>query len=383
MLTQSEQPMEIIKASDMGFCFGVRRAVEMMEREAEGGLPIVSLGSVVHNPQVVGRLRERGLDVISTLDDADGRRLAITAHGVGPSVIEAAARRGLEVVDTTCPIVTRAQRWARKLVEEGFAVIVYGDPEHKETKGIVGWAGGKAYTLRSENDIASLPADLPSRVGVLVQTTHTEANFASFVNKLLATRMHQISELRVINTLCNATTGQQAAARALAHEVDLMVVVGGKESANTRHLREVCEEEGTRAYHIETPEELEPEWFAGIARVGVTAGASTPDSAVESVIARLEAIAGNAPPDRQEAEVSPLPLLRDLIAGRMPSTDADGLTADERERIERWRRATLEERGRALVGLLRTGSRIGRLPPEQPIFPGFRATMCAKRPGND
>jgi (E)-4-hydroxy-3-methyl-but-2-enyl pyrophosphate reductase len=284
--------MEILKASDMGFCFGVRRAVEMMEREADTGVPIASLGSVVHNPQVVGRLKERGLDVITALDEAGGRRLAITAHGVGPTVFEDAAARGLQLVDTTCPIVTRAQQWAKKLVDEGFAVIVYGDPEHKETRGIVGWARGKALVLRSADEIDLLPDDLPSRLGVLVQTTHTEAHFAAFVNRLLTARMHHISELRVINTLCNATTGQQAAARELAHQTNVVIVVGGKESANTRHLREVCEEEGTRAYHIETPAELQPEWFTGVQRVGVTAGASTPDYAVDDVIARLREIDG-------------------------------------------------------------------------------------------
>src|SRR5262249_49135288 len=183
------------------------------------------------------------------------------------TVLEDAGARGLEVVDTTCPIVTRAQQWAKKLVDEGFAVIVYGDPDHKEVRGILGWARGKAITLRSEEEIDGLPDDLPSRIGVLVQTTHTESHFASFVNRLLFTRMHRISELRVINTLCNATTGQQAAARELAHQVEVVVVVGGRESANTRHLREVCEKEGTRAYHIEGPDDLQPEWFRGVARV--------------------------------------------------------------------------------------------------------------------
>ena len=283
--------MDIVKARDMGFCFGVRRAVEMLEHEAATGRPIASLGSVVHNPQVVGRLKERGLDVVTTFDDLDGRRLAITAHGVGPTVIEEARSRGMELVDTTCPIVTRAQQWAKKLVDEGFAVIVYGDPEHKETRGILGWARGKAIVLRTADDIDTLPEDLPSRVGVLVQTTHTEANFAAFVNRLLTARMHTISELRVINTLCNATTGQQAAARELAHEVDVVVVVGGKESANTRHLAEVCREEGTPAFHIETPDELQPEWFTGVQRAGVTAGASTPDYAVDDVIERLRQVA--------------------------------------------------------------------------------------------
>jgi 4-hydroxy-3-methylbut-2-enyl diphosphate reductase len=276
----------------MGFCFGVRRAVEMMQEEARTGLPIASLGSVVHNPQVVGRLREQGVDVVKALDDIGSRRVAITAHGVGPTVLEQAETLGLEVVDTTCPIVTRAQQWAKRLLESGFAVIVFGDPDHKVVRGILGWARGKAITLRDESEIDTLPDDLPSKIGVLAQTTHTEARFASFVNRLLQQRMHRISELRVINTLCNATTGQQAAARELAHQADVVIVVGGKESANTRHLREVCEEEGTRAYHIEGPDELQPQWFGGVERVGVTAGASTPDYAVDDVVARLQEIGG-------------------------------------------------------------------------------------------
>ena len=285
--------MKILRAREMGFCFGVRRAVEMMEREAEGGAPIASLGSVVHNPQVVGRLRGRGVDVVKSLDDIGPRRIAITAHGVGPTVLEDARTRGLEVVDTTCPIVTRAQQWAKRLLEDGFAVIVFGDPNHKEVRGILGWARGKAITLQDEDEIDNLPDDLPSRVGVLVQTTHTEARFTSFVNRLLQRRLHKISELRVINTLCNATTGQQAAALELTQEVNVMVVVGGRESANTRHLAEICAEQGLPTHHVETADELDPAWFAGSAFVGVTAGASTPDFVINEVVTRLEQIGGD------------------------------------------------------------------------------------------
>lgn len=363
--------MEIIKSSDMGFCFGVRRAVEMMEREAATGIPIASLGSVVHNPQVVGRLRQRGLDVVTTLDALDGRRLAITAHGVGPTVIEEATERGLELVDTTCPIVTRAQQWAKKLVDEGFGVIVYGDPQHKETRGIVGWARGKAHVLKSADEINTLPENLPSRVGVLVQTTHTEANFAQFVNALLTGRMNRISELRVINTLCNATTGQQAAARELAHLVDVVVVVGGRESANTRHLAEVCTEEGVHAYHIETPDELDAAWFTDVARVGVTAGASTPDSAVDEVVARLEHFA-QAMDTEPPAGGSPKPSLRDVIEGKVLAVDADGLTADDRDRIARWRDASMEQRGQALAELLEVVEASRPLNPRAQPLPIFR-----------
>jgi 4-hydroxy-3-methylbut-2-enyl diphosphate reductase len=279
--------MEILLAREMGFCFGVRRAVEMMEASVQERGEMVSLGSVVHNPQVVSELKNRGLDVIASLDEVSSRPVAITAHGVSESVVRELEQRGAAVVDTTCPIVTRSQQWAKRLAEEGFAVIVFGDPNHKEVRGVLGWAQGKAIAITSIDQIDALPADLPSRVGVLSQTTETEGHFAEFVRALLERRMDQISELRVINTLCNATTSQQAAAQELAHKVDLMVVIGGKESANTRHLAEVAREEGCETYHVESADDIQREWLSGRDRIGVTAGASTPDAAVDAVVARL------------------------------------------------------------------------------------------------
>jgi (E)-4-hydroxy-3-methyl-but-2-enyl pyrophosphate reductase len=281
--------MEILRAHEMGFCYGVRRAVEMMEAAGERG-EIAAFGSIVHNPLVIERLGEQGVEVVKSLDAVGSRPVAITAHGVGPEVIAEIERRGLEQIDTTCPIVTRAQQWARKLVDEGYTVIVFGDPEHKETRGILGWTRGKAILVRDEAGIDELPERLTSRVAVLSQTTHTEARFASFVKRLFETRMDRISELRVINTLCNATTGQQAAVLELAPLVEVMVVVGGRESANTHHLAEICEELGKPTHQIERAEELQPGWFAGVDRVGLTAGASTPDYAIDAVQLRLEAI---------------------------------------------------------------------------------------------
>ena len=280
--------MEIVRARDMGFCFGVRRAVEMMEEAARQTGPLTTLGSTVHNRQVVERLRQQGIEVVADLGEIEGRPVAITAHGVGPQVMEALNRLGVPVIDTTCPIVTRSQQWAKRLAKEGFAVIVFGDPDHKEVRGVLGWAGGRGIAIADEADLDRLPEDLPSRIAVLSQTTHTEARFAAFVRHLFETRMERISELRVINTLCNATTSKQAAAQELARRVDLMIVIGGRESANTRHLAEVCREEGVETHHIETADEIEPQWLAGRGRVGVTAGASTPDFAVDEVIARLE-----------------------------------------------------------------------------------------------
>ncbi len=274
----------------MGFCFGVRRAVQMMEEAGEQQGNVATLGAVVHNPLVTERLAQRGVHIIGTLDELRDRPIAISAHGVGPRVLQDLEQRGAEIIDTTCPIVTRSQQWARRLTEDGFAVIVFGDPNHKEVRGVLGWATGRVLCCQDESDIDSLPDDLPSKIGVLSQTTHTEERFASFVRALFAKRMDRISELRVINTLCNATTGQQAAARELARQVQTMVVVGGRESANTRHLVEICHEEGVPAYHIERAGELRPEWFRGVDVVGVTAGASTPDFSIDEVVLHLEAL---------------------------------------------------------------------------------------------
>ncbi|MBF6600569.1 MAG: 4-hydroxy-3-methylbut-2-enyl diphosphate reductase [Dehalococcoidia bacterium] len=282
----------MIRARELGFCMGVRRAVEMMEAAAGELGPITSLGSTVHNPQVVERLRGHGVDVIATLEQADARPVAITAHGVGPQVLRELEARGASVVDTTCPIVTRAQQWAKKLSDEGFGVIVYGDPEHKEVRGILGWTNGKMLTMQHESELdAPLPAWMPSRVGVLSQTTETEAHFARFVQRLLVTHMERISELRVINTLCNATTSQQAATEELAQHVDLMLVVGGRESANTCHLADVAREHGVETHHVESAYELDAAWLAGRERVGVAAGASTPDAVIDDVVARLHELA--------------------------------------------------------------------------------------------
>lgn len=285
--------MQVIKAKELGFCMGVRRAVDMMEAAAGELGPIDSLGSTVHNPQVVGRLRERGVEVIATLEAVDTRKpVAITAHGVGPQVLQELHARGAQIVDTTCPIVTRAQQWAKKLTDEGFGVIVFGDPNHKEVRGILGWANGKVITMRSADELdAPLPDWMPSRIGVLSQTTETEGHFAEFVHKLLNVHMDHIGELRVINTLCNATTSQQAATEDLASEVDLMVVVGGRESANTRHLAEVARESGVETYHVESAEEIDAAWLSGREKVGVAAGASTPDAVIDEVVDRLYALA--------------------------------------------------------------------------------------------
>lgn len=281
--------MEIIRARDMGFCFGVRRAVNLMEKAALNG-PLNSLGSIVHNPQVVDRLDGLGVHEVRSFDEATHGTVAITAHGVGPRIYEEAAARGLNVVDTTCSIVHRAQAAAKKLADEGFAVIIYGDPDHKEVRGILAWAGEYAVATTNWDEVLPI-LKLRRRIGLLAQTTKHTEHFQEFAKRVIDACFHRAIEVRVVNTLCHVTTRQQQAVIDLASAVDLMIVVGGKTSANTRQLKELSESLGTQAYHIETPAEVDPAWLAGVERVGVTAGASTPDWIIDGVVDRIDAIA--------------------------------------------------------------------------------------------
>ena len=229
------------------------------------------------------------MTVIHRPSEADGRAVIVPSHGVAPEVMEEVRSLGLRVIDATCPMVTRSQQWAKRLSRDGFTVIIFGNPDHPEVRGVLGWAQGKGMAFPDERSLQSLL--LPSRIAVLSQTTQTEARFAAFVGSLLNTHLTGIRELRVINTLCNATTSKQAATHELAREVDLMIVVGGRESANTRHLAEVAQAVGVETHQIESASQLDRAWLRGQARIGVTAGASTPNEAVEAVIARLRELA--------------------------------------------------------------------------------------------
>lgn len=275
----------------MGFCFGVRRAVDMMQEAASEGRRVTTLGQVVHNPQVVAQLEETGIAVNEsrTVKGVDTSTVAITAHGVGETVVRDIEERGFDVIDTTCQFVARSQRAARNLAERGFTVIIFGDPTHPEVKGVLGWCRGRGLVIPDES-LDGLPDYLPSKIGVISQTTHTPERFAQFVANLMAKRVDQITEIRVVNVLCNATTSQQAATRDLAEEVDLMIVVGGHNSANTRHLADLSRANGVETYHVETADELCDEWFEGHEDVGVTAGASTPDFSIDAVANRVEEI---------------------------------------------------------------------------------------------
>ena len=281
--------MEIEKAGDLGFCFGVRRAIEMVEEAAQKQGPLQTLGPIVHNRQVVEGLKAKGIEVASGLHDIDSEIVAITSHGIAPQVVDMLKSRGLKLIDATCPLVQRAQRAARRLAAAGFFVLVFGDSAHPEVQGILGWAG--------DNALATLEAPklerLPRQVGVLSQTTQSAAHFARFLQQLITSGIAPLSELRIVNTICEVTTRRQQAALELARRVDLMLVIGGRHSANTRHLAESCVAAGVETHHVETVAELDPAWLVNRHRIGVTAGASTPEQIIDEVIIKLEEMAQN------------------------------------------------------------------------------------------
>ncbi|MBM2827013.1 MAG: hypothetical protein HW403_1077 [Dehalococcoidia bacterium] len=185
--------IEIIRASEMGFCFGVRRAIDVMEQVAQGHERIDSLGSIVHNPQVVERLASQGIHVAKSLEEVSGGTVAITAHGVGPEVVEGIRARGLGVIDTTCPIVERSQTAAKKLVEEGFTAVVYGDGSHPEVRGVLAWTDGKGIATTDPDFLKSYKRP-PKRIGLLAQTTQVPEHFAAFVNRIIQENVEGVAE---------------------------------------------------------------------------------------------------------------------------------------------------------------------------------------------
>jgi 4-hydroxy-3-methylbut-2-enyl diphosphate reductase len=280
--------VEIVVARYAGYCYGVERALRITEEALEAAEgPVASLGPIIHNPNVVGQLEKRGVQVIDDPREAAEGTLIVRTHGVPPEVVEGALARHLSLVDATCPFVAVAQRKAASLREAGYTVVILGERDHPEVAGLEGFAGDGAVVVE---DAVGLPlAQLRGkRAGVVVQTTQTRANLASVAAALAPVAR----ELLVFNTICDATEKRQSAACELAAEVDVVVVVGGRNSANTARLAQLCRAIESRTYHIESAAELEPAWFEAVSRIGVTAGASTPDEEIEATVAALQALCG-------------------------------------------------------------------------------------------
>ncbi|HEY5256771.1 MAG TPA: 4-hydroxy-3-methylbut-2-enyl diphosphate reductase [Candidatus Baltobacteraceae bacterium] len=276
--------MEIRKARVQGFCFGVAITVKKAEEAIAARDDVTTLGNVVHNPQMVASLADRGLKNAQSIDEVDSGALFVRAHGLPVEVFEIAKIKGLEVIDATCPMVTKIHVQAERLRADGYKIAVVGDPHHPEVKGTLSHVPG-AWCIETVEDVARLPR--ASKVGVVVQSTYSRERFTDIVRAMSL----KYYEVRAVNTICTDTNNRQSESLRLAKEVDVMVVVGGKTSANTKHLAELAEMAGARAHHIEGPDELQAQWFDGVKIAGLMSGASTPGWLVDATEKRMEDLA--------------------------------------------------------------------------------------------
>ena len=272
--------VELVRTA--GFCFGVRRAVRIVMdalREADG--PVYTLGPLIHNPQMVDRMEDMGAKVIGPDDDLPPGVVVLRSHGVPPEIEEKVRAKGHKILDATCPFVHNAQMYARSLGEEGYRVIIVGKAGHEEVEGILGYTEGADVVWEPE-EVESLGS--PEKVGVVAQTTTPFDVFSSVVRELMRRTRH----IKVYNTICDSTSKRQEETADLARRADVMVIVGGRNSANTTRLAELCRRLGKPTYHIETAGELRREWVEGASLVGVSAGASTPDWLIEEAMEKLK-----------------------------------------------------------------------------------------------
>lgn len=273
--------MKILIAKMAGFCFGVKRAIDIAfdvaEKKKDG---VCTLGPIIHNPQVIERLEKMGVSAIDSLDALKGKKaVIIRTHGVPIGTIEHLSKAGYEVVDATCPYVKKAQQYAKLLTEEGYQVVILGDRRHPEVVGIMSYAGGNATVVEPGRKLPKLR----QRVGIIVQTTQP----VEALKKLLSEAIEKTKEIKVYNTICSSTALRLKETEAIARKSDVMIVVGGKNSANTTQLAKLCQGLSVPTYHIETASEIKNTWFKNAKTVGITAGASTPEWIIEEVKKRI------------------------------------------------------------------------------------------------
>lgn len=268
--------MKIITAKSAGFCFGVKRAIDIafkMAREKRQG--VYTLGPIIHNPQVVAKLKEQGIIPINNFRSRKNiQALIIRTHGIPLTLSKKLSSFGFEIIDATCPFVKKAQYYAKLLNEEGYQVVILGEKNHPEVKGIMSYANDVIIV----NNKTPLPK-LKSKVGIVVQTTQS---LEALKNVISDATIHA-KEIKVYNTICNSTAQRLIETEKIAQKVDIMIVVGGKNSANTTQLTRLCKSLSVPTYHIETPSEIKQEWIKGVKRLGITAGASTPEWIIKEV----------------------------------------------------------------------------------------------------
>ncbi len=282
-----KRKIKIRRSPYIGYCFGVKRAMRLIEEGlAAGKDPIFTLGDVIHNKQAIERLKSRGVQPVSSLDQLEsGAVLVIRAHGATPSLITRAKQRGIKLIDTTCPFVERIQKYVQKLAASTYTVIIIGNSKHPEVQSISGNVDDKALIVNSVEGAKRI--NPLGKAGVVIQTTFSREK-ADVIIEAIRTR---VKDLTVYDTICQATELRREATLELAKSVDMMLVVGGRGSSNTRGLYEMCIEHGIPVRFIETADEIDPSWFVGCRSVGLTTGTSTPDWIIEDIVERMEAIA--------------------------------------------------------------------------------------------
>lgn len=316
--------MEIILASNAGFCFGVRAAINKGEKLIEEGKgPIATLGPLIHNPQEVARLESLGIKSYDDIDSVQEKNVLIRTHGVAPSVYQEIEKHGHSYYDCTCPKVKRVQQLAREHAEAGYQVLVLGDCKHPEVMAIVGWTNDTAIVFISLDELKGLSLE-GKKVCLVSQTTEKLERFEKAVEYLESL---SLEELVVQNTICTATRDRQSDASELAAKVDLMVVIGGYNSANTCKLVSICQDVGVATKHVETAAELQDEWFEGVNKIGLTAGASTPDWIIREVIDKMEELTMEQGLEQGYGALEPLNLY-EVVTGTVVKINSDEVMVD-------------------------------------------------------
>ncbi len=271
--------MKIRIAKNSGFCFGVKRAIKLAMDKSEKYHRLSTLGPIIHNPQMVKKLESQGVKSIDSLEESSGDPVIIRSHGITSSTYKKLQSMNVEIIDATCPYVKNAQESGAKLSKKGYTVFIVGSADHPEVKAISSYIEGESYIVQNPEEI---PDKIFPKIGVVCQTTQQFSKLEKIVQKLI----HQSKEIRIINTICNATTLRQESTRNLAQSCDIMIVIGGKNSSNTKMLA-VISKEFIPTYHIETAEEIKDEWFKNVENIGLTAGASTPDWIITNVYNKI------------------------------------------------------------------------------------------------
>ncbi|MEW6457357.1 MAG: 4-hydroxy-3-methylbut-2-enyl diphosphate reductase [Acidobacteriota bacterium] len=274
--------MNIIVSQESGFCYGVKRALDIVKKtRKERNQKIQTLGPLIHNPGVVKKLNEEGIEVCESIDDLNSGIAIIRTHGISPQSLKEIKNKGIEIIDATCPYVKKSQMIAKRLYEDGYEVVIVGDRNHPEIVGIQGFLNDMGVIVKSEEEAMGLP--FKNKKALIAQTTQDENLFERIASILLKNSL----ELRVFNTICDSTSLRQKSAASIAKEVDVMVVLGGKASSNTNKLYNICKKIRDETYLIENPDELPLNVLKGKKSIGISAGASTPNEDIDALIDKI------------------------------------------------------------------------------------------------